>query len=54
MIEVACWMHARRYLFKALESDQPHMGPALHLVARLYAVEERASRMLKKSVSALR
>ena len=35
-------MHARRYLFKALESDEPHMGPALHLIARLYRVEERA------------
>jgi hypothetical protein len=35
-------MHARRYFFKALESDDPHMGPALHLIARLYAVEERA------------
>jgi hypothetical protein len=35
-------MHARRYFFKALESDEPHMGPAMHLIARLYAVEERA------------
>jgi hypothetical protein len=35
-------MHARRYFFKALDSDQPHMGPALHLIARLYAVEDRA------------
>jgi hypothetical protein len=35
-------MHARRYFFKALESDEPYMGPALHLIARLYAVEERA------------
>jgi len=42
MTEVGCWMHARRYLFKALESDEPHMGPALHLIARLYRVEERA------------
>ena len=42
MTEVGCWMHARRYFFKALESDEPHMGPALHLIARLYAVEERA------------
>jgi len=42
MTEVGCWMHARRYLFKALESDESHMGPALHLIARLYAVEERA------------
>jgi len=42
MTEVGCWMHARRYFFKALESDQQSMGPALHLIARLYAVEERA------------
>ena len=42
MTEVGCWMHARRYFFKALESDEPHMGPALLLIARLYAVEERA------------
>jgi transposase len=35
-------MHARRYFFKALDSDQSHMGPALHLIARLYAVEDRA------------
>jgi hypothetical protein len=42
LVEVGCWMHARRYFFKALEYDQPHMGPALHLIGRLYAVEERA------------
>ena len=34
--------NARRYFFKALESDEQHMGPALHLIARLYRVEERA------------
>ena len=42
LTEVGCWMHARRYLYKALETDEQHMGPALHLVARLYAVEDRA------------
>lgn len=42
MTEVGCWMHARRYFFKALESDEARMGRALHLIARLYAVEERA------------
>jgi transposase len=42
LVEVGCWMHARRYFFKALEFDEPHMGPALHLIGRLYAVEERA------------
>ena len=35
-------MHTRKNLFKAFESDKPRMGPALHLIARLYAVEERA------------
>ena len=42
LTEVGCWMHARRYVYKALESDEQRMGPALHLIARLYAVEERA------------
>ena len=42
MTEVGCWMHSRRYFFKAAESDEQHMGPALHLIARLYAVEDRA------------
>jgi transposase len=42
LTEVGCWMHSRRYFFKALESDPQRMGPALHLIARLYAVEERA------------
>jgi hypothetical protein len=42
LIEVGCWMHARRYFYKALESDEGRMGPALHLIARLYRVEERS------------
>lgn len=42
MTEVGCWMHARRYVYKALESDEQRMGPALHLIARLYAIEDRA------------
>ena len=43
LIEVGVLMHARRYFFKALDSDQERMGPALHLIARLYAVEDRAA-----------
>jgi transposase len=42
LIEVGCWAHARRYFHKALESDQPRMGPALLLIAQLYGVEEKA------------
>src|ERR1700722_6027566 len=45
LIEVACFAHARRYLYKALESDQAHMGPALLLVAQLYHVEQQARPM---------
>ena len=62
LTEVGCWMHARRYVYKALESDEQRMGPALHLIARLYAVEERAKALalpaeqrhaLRQRVSAL-
>src|SRR5882724_13396686 len=42
LIEVGCWAHARRYYHKALDSDQPRMGPALLLIAQLYQVEEHA------------
>lgn len=42
LIEVGCWAHARRYFHKALESDQPRMGPPLLLIAQLYRVEEQA------------
>jgi transposase len=54
LTEVGCWMHARRYFFKALESDQPHMGPALHLIARLYSVEDRARGLTAAQTLALR
>lgn len=61
MTEVGCMMHARRYFIKALETDEAHMGPALYLIARLYAVEDRAKALalsaeqrlaLRQSVSA--
>lgn len=42
LIEVGCMAHARRYYYKALDSDQSHMGPALLLIAQLYRVEEQA------------
>lgn len=42
LLEVGCMMHARRYFFKALESDQERMGPVLLLMAELYRVEDRA------------
>lgn len=42
LTEVGCMMHMRRYFFKALDSDRERMGKALHLIGRLYAVEDRA------------
>jgi hypothetical protein len=42
LIEVGCWAHARRYFYKAVESDQGRMGPALLLIAQLYRVEDLA------------
>ena len=42
MIEVACGSPARRYYFKALESEQARRGPARLLIAQLYRVEEQA------------
>ena len=47
-------MHARRYFFKALDSDQGRMGRALHLIARLYAVEDRAQGLTAAERLALR
>jgi transposase len=54
LIEVACWAHARRYLYQALESDQARMGPALLLVAQLYRVEQQARSMAAKDRLQLR
>ena len=54
LTEVGCMMHMRRYFFKALDSDQAHMGPALHLIARLYAVEDRAKGLTGDERHALR
>lgn len=49
LIEVGCWAHARRYFHKALESDQPRMGPALLLIAQLYRVEEEARPLMSEA-----
>jgi transposase len=54
LIEVACWAHARRYFHKALESDQPRMGPALLLIAQLYRVEEKARPLIAEDRLRLR
>jgi transposase len=42
LTEVGCMMHMRRYFYKALDSEQERMGKALHLIAKLYRIEDRA------------
>ena len=54
LIEVGCWAHARRYFHKALESDQPRMGPALLLIAQLYRVEKEAQSLTAEDRLGLR
>jgi transposase len=54
LTEVGCMMHMRRYFFKALDSDQERMGKALHLIARLYGVEDRAKGLRAEERIALR
>lgn len=47
-------MHMRRYFYKALDSDQERMGKALHLIAQLYRVEDRAKGLTAEERLALR
>ncbi len=39
VIEVGCWAHARRYFFKALQSDPQRAQHALSLLGRVFALE---------------
>lgn len=54
LTEVGCMMHMRRYFYKALDSDQERMGKALHLIAKLYRVEDRAKGLSAEERLALR
>ena len=54
LTEVGCMMHMRRYFYKALDSDQERMGKALHLIARLYGIEDRAKGLEAEQRLALR
>lgn len=39
VVEVACWAHARRYFFKALETDPERARAALAMIAALFQIE---------------
>ena len=42
IIEVACWAHARRKFFEALETDRRACGLMLEWIGQLYDIEDRA------------
>jgi len=42
MVEVGCWAHSRRHVYKALETDPSRMRTILLLIAELYRVEKLA------------
>lgn len=42
VVEVGCWAHARRYFFKALQSDPDRAKTALAWIAALFALERSA------------
>lgn len=41
-IEVGCWAHTRRKFFEAKETDPERAAQALHLIGKLYQIEEEA------------
>lgn len=43
LTEVACWAHARRYVFHARETDPARMDLLLLLISRLYRIEKEAA-----------
>jgi len=47
-IEVACWAHARRYFFKALESDPQRAREALSLIRGLFQLERESAKLTPK------
>jgi transposase len=54
VVEVGCWMHARRYFFKASQADPARPCEALALIQQLYRVERDAKDMTPARRHALR
>lgn len=42
LVEIACWAHARRHFYDALENESARMGAVLAYIAKLYAIEKAA------------
>jgi transposase len=44
VIEIGCWMHARRYFERALDGGEIRAAVALAHIKRLYKIENRANK----------
>jgi len=54
VVEVACWAHARRYWFKALDSEPERARVALGLIGELFRIERAAAHLPARERLALR
>lgn len=45
MIECGCWSHARRYLWRALESERPRALEGLSLVAKIFEADRLTAKL---------
>lgn len=54
IVESGCWSHARRYMFKSLESDPERAKVALALLAKLFAIERTIADAPRKQRESVR
>lgn len=54
VLEVACWAHARRYFFKALQSDPNRANDALALIQNLFRIERKHATIQPEARKAVR
>jgi transposase len=54
VVEVNCWAHARRYFFKALDSDPERANVALGFIAALFRIERTLADSPRKKKEKIR
>lgn len=54
LVEVNCWAHARRYFFKAMQSDPIRARAALVMIGRLFKVEKAIATAPRKKREKIR
>lgn len=51
IVEVACWMHARRYFFEAMETSEEQALVALNFIRELYDVEGKIKSQTEERIA---